>query len=469
MHRNLALLLLCAATHAGAVDFKPCADAASQPALAGSVCAVESVPADPSSAGSAASLSLFLRKFPTTEAASRGQVWLIAGGPGESGASFYGLLPTLRASFPGFDLLVPDHRGTGFSTRLCPDEEAPGSAGGAALEGAEWGTCFGRLNAQAAWTRQFSWTNAALDLKLLVERTPRHGQTVLYGVSYGTGLVLRALALGTRQVDQVVLDSLVPLPDDAAADLSRRSLIVDAVGRARLSECDAAPDCHARMGEPVEAIYRRVLARAATDPALQALIPGTDLKRLLGNLLDIPAAAASIPYIIKDLDAGSAARLNATLALVEKEGARLGSFPQSPPSIPLVALISGSENNLQPGRTAQAVRAEEANLLFTSALPGLLIDPGLPLYPRDAKAERPPVRLPPTLVIQGKRDAKTPYAAALRHVAVLRQAGPVRVFSSANGAHFALWHPYPCMEAAIRDFVLGVDGNHRCVALASPD
>jgi len=63
---------------------------------------------------------------------------LIAGGPGESGASFYGMVAELRTTFPGLDLIMPDHRGTGFSTRMCPDEEAPGSPEGGALAGAEW-------------------------------------------------------------------------------------------------------------------------------------------------------------------------------------------------------------------------------------------------------------------------------------------------------------------------------------------
>jgi pimeloyl-ACP methyl ester carboxylesterase len=30
----------------------------------------------------------------------------------------------LRPSFPDFDLILPDHRGTGFSGRLCPQEVA---------------------------------------------------------------------------------------------------------------------------------------------------------------------------------------------------------------------------------------------------------------------------------------------------------------------------------------------------------
>ena len=52
---------------------------------------------------------------------------------------------------------------------------------------------------------------------------------------------LRTLALGLPGVDGVILDSLVPLQDDAQADLSRRSRVTDAVGRRILAGCDASP------------------------------------------------------------------------------------------------------------------------------------------------------------------------------------------------------------------------------------
>ena len=72
------------------------------------------------------------------------------------------------------------------------------------------------MNANPAFTRQFPQTNGAHDLKSLLERMPRQGKTYVYGVSYGTGLVLRTLALGAPEIDGVILDSLVPLQEDRA-------------------------------------------------------------------------------------------------------------------------------------------------------------------------------------------------------------------------------------------------------------
>jgi pimeloyl-ACP methyl ester carboxylesterase len=464
-----ALALFSPVSLAYAAAFAPCDDAGAYPALAGSRCAIERVPADPSgAAGTKGDVSLFVRMFPAT-AARRGSVWLIAGGPGESGASFYGLLPKLRESFPGFDLVVPDHRGTGASTRMCPQEEAVASTGGTSLAGAEWGSCFASLNANPAYARQFSQTNAAYDLHTLLARAPRQGKTFVYGVSYGTQLVLRTVALGTPGIDGVILDSLVPLQDDATSDLSRRSLVTDAVGRRILADCDASPRCSRAMGEPTEQLYRKVLARAAAEPQLFAAVPGKNVKRFFGSLLDVPAAAAQIPYLIKELDTGGSTRMQAVIASVEQEMAGFGTFAQSAPSLPLVMLISGAENNLQPGRTAQQVDSEEAGLLFASPLPGYLVNPPFPLYAHDAWFAKAPAHLPPTLVLQGTYDAKTPYDAALRHITVLRRAGKVDLFTAERGGHFVLWSNTGCARAEVRNFVLGGDATTRCVSVTASD
>lgn len=468
LNRALAAAVLSAgaagATHAA--DFAPCTDAATHPALNGSLCAVERVPGDPSGASGApaADISLFVRKFPAA-GKSRGHAWLIAGGPGEPGASFYGVLPKMRQSFPGFDLVIPDHRGTGLSTRMCPGEEAAGSPGGHSLDGAEWGTCFASLNANPAYARQFSQTNAAHDLKLLLERVPTKGKTYVYGVSYGTQLVLRTVALGAAHIDGVVLDSLVSLQDDDKADLSRRSLVTDTVGRQILAQCDASARCSKRMGAPVETIYRRVLARADKEPALLAAIPGGNPKRFFGSLLDVPAAAARIPDMIKEIDEGRADTIKAVLADVEKQMAPLAGFAQTPPSVPLVIVISGAENNLQQGRTAEEVRKEEAGLLFASSLPGHLVGAPLPLYARDAWFAKVPAKLPPTLVVHGDRDGKTPYDAALRHIEVLRQAGPVQLHTASGGGHFVLWSDTACARHAVSKFVLGKELKTDCVSI----
>ncbi|HBM73424.1 MAG TPA: alpha/beta hydrolase, partial [Erythrobacter sp.] len=86
-----AVLTLAAATPAAAGEpaerpgFTPCADADAHPALGDTQCAQLAVPLD-HGAPATGTIDLFVRKFPARGAAT-GELWLIAGGPGESGAS----------------------------------------------------------------------------------------------------------------------------------------------------------------------------------------------------------------------------------------------------------------------------------------------------------------------------------------------------------------------------------------------
>lgn len=457
VYRKLACLLtsLLCLSGAGAAGFAPCADAATSAALRGSLCKVEAVPATWDGAGGER-LDLFVRKFPA-RGASRGSIWAIAGGPGESGASLYAFVEVFRRSFPGYDLIVPDHRGTGASTRVCPAEEALDSPGGSALAGAEWGSCFGGIDADPALARRFTLTNAAHDLRHLIMQDAAGGRPVyLYSVSYGTQLVLRTLQLGRLPLTGVVLDSLVPPQHDGRWDLSRRSLVVDDVGRRVLARCDADAACAAAMGAPAETVYRRVLARAAADPALAGKVPGRDLRSFLGALLDLPALRARIPYLVRDLDLGRTGELDAILAAVPAITATLGDSPQLPPALPLTGIISNTESDLRPGRSLDDVRQEEAPLLFRSPLPAILATSTLPRTPHDALFGRDPAWLPPTLVLHGTLDPKTHYDGALAHVASLRQAGPVGLVTVDGAPHFILWTAPACFEHQVGAFVAGV-------------
>jgi hypothetical protein len=81
------------------------------------------------------------------------------------------------------------------------------------------------------------------------------------------------------------------------------------------------------------------------------------------------AAGRQIPYLTRDIDEGEEDWAGTALAAVEKDMAAYGSLPQSPTSLPLVMLISSSENDLRSGRTTDDVGEEEAGLLFASSLP----------------------------------------------------------------------------------------------------
>ena len=121
-----ALFLVCFSAESAGADndrFVPCTDAADFPELTGSQCLTTSMPLHHESPDGQ-SIDLSVRRFPAAETGKRrGEVWLVAGGPGEPGASLYPFLSTFRKAFPHHDLVIPDHRGTGESERLCPQQE----------------------------------------------------------------------------------------------------------------------------------------------------------------------------------------------------------------------------------------------------------------------------------------------------------------------------------------------------------
>lgn len=438
---RLLLACLTAALSGGVVlaedGFTPCVDA-TLPGLAGSFCATSQMllrPADPD----AGTVDLFVRKIPSTSGRATGQVWLIAGGPGESGASFYPFLDRFRAAFPDRDLMIPDHRGTGYSTRHCPAEEAADSPGGRSLAGAEWGSCIGGMYADPDRTKSFTVTNASYDLSALITRYRGEGSVQVYGVSYGTQLVLRMLQAAPVTLDAIVLDGLVPLEAAAELDLSHRTAVVDEVGRSLLST------------DQIEA-YKALLA----DPDRQALwaeiVPGGDLRRFFAALLNFPGLRDQVPAIISALSEGDTSQLVAVRAALEDEFDQLGRYPQSSPALPLVVLMNASENNGRRDLTKDDVEAEARGALFTSPLPGLLVGASAPLYDRDAYYGLSPKVLPRILVIHGTLDPNTPYKGAVAHAAKLAEAGEVTFATVVSGAHVLPFAAPECFVQIVSAF-----------------
>lgn len=427
--------------------FVLCADTDLHPALVATDCAFVDVPLDHAQPDRG-QIKIFVRRF-RAEGEARGQIWLVAGGPGESGASFYPFIDTIKSAAPGFDLLIPDHRGTGFSTRLCPVEEATDSEGGSKLVGAEWGTCFGALNAQPDRTRAFTITNAARDLSSTMSRLGNGGPTYVYGVSYGTQLVLRMLATeAPHRLDGIIFDSLVPPEGDTTFDLSHRSGVTDRVGREVLKACDEQAECRLFFPDGTEKALRRLLEREDV-----VKVAGSRLRYQLASMLDHPETRAMIPNVIAGLQANDPAWLNFALDWLNARGAQIASLDQSASSIPLVSLISRSENNARPELTAEVVDREAQGYLFASPLPSLLLAGGIPTYPRDGSFGALPATLPRTIVLQGSLDPKTPYAGALQHVARLHPRGDVTLVRVEGAPHFILMTAPDAFKDAAQRFL----------------
>jgi pimeloyl-ACP methyl ester carboxylesterase len=139
------------------------------------------------------------------------------------------------------------------------------------------------------------------------------------------------------------------------------------------------------------------------------------------------------------------------------------------PSIPLVGIISASENNLRPQLSVEDLKKEDETLLFSSRLPELLVKPALPTYPHDRYFGKLPGRLPPMLVFGGTLDPKTPYDGSVSHIAALRHSGKIGLISVIGAPHFILWTAPDCFARFTSAFVQKAAlADQACVMASAP-
>ncbi|HSO00685.1 MAG TPA: alpha/beta fold hydrolase, partial [Candidatus Nanopelagicales bacterium] len=262
-------------------------------------------------------LSVFVKRVRGPEPPTR-QLWLLAGGPGVSGAAFDGAVEQLLALDRSLEIFIPDHRGTGRSTRLgCPDESL--RAGPPSLEA--WEACAAAL--QEAWGDRldhFSTTAAAQDLGALIEAAAEPDREVhIYGVSYGTVWAQRYLQLFPEQPDAVTLDSLLHARIGLPFWMDTWH---DRAGRELLDRCAADPVCSAKMGPDPEATVEAFFASLDAEtcvPLWEQKVTRSLMRQLFAVLLrhhDLRAAIPALAYRGLRCNPGDAAAIVRAIGFV---------------------------------------------------------------------------------------------------------------------------------------------------------
>ncbi|WP_437660715.1 alpha/beta hydrolase [Sorangium sp. So ce1182] len=185
------------------------------------------------------------RKLAATQP-SRAQLWLLNGGPGYSGADFEPLVQALSGIDPTLDMYMPDHRGTGRSSRLgCPAGETPESDLGSYLSDAEVVACLPEIKAELGDDLAgYNVTNAARDVGEVIERTRVPSSDVLVlGGSYGTVWGHRYLQLYPDQPTAVMLTGVA-----VNAHLSDMDGWLNDLGQRYMAACGADPACSGNLG-----------------------------------------------------------------------------------------------------------------------------------------------------------------------------------------------------------------------------
>ncbi len=167
-------------------------------------------------------------KVPTAAATRQGQIWLLDGGPGGSGLSFFLNEDITALGDAGWDILVPSHRGTLSPLVDCPNPAA--SKCRTALEDV-WGDGL----------RHFNTPQAAHDLAELIARESQipDDPVLVYGVSYGTMWAMYYGSLHPTQADGLILDSVLPAEVEILTQESSQQLSAEAL----LEHCIDDPAC----------------------------------------------------------------------------------------------------------------------------------------------------------------------------------------------------------------------------------
>ena len=218
-------------------------------------------------------LPFFVRRIPSPTQPSLGQLWLLQGGPGSAGWMFAHVADDFQEMAPGYDLLIPDYRGTGYSAWLGCEGDRPGSL---------VRRCFDEL--EAKWgegLEHFSTTATVRDIQWVIDATRRpEDKLLLYGVSYGTFVLNRYLTLFPDEADGALLDSVCPA---SGCDV-RMDHNANLVARHSFDLCGADAFCAGKLGTDPWAALESVFAKVDAGHC-SALYPAASNRALLEMLV----------------------------------------------------------------------------------------------------------------------------------------------------------------------------------------
>jgi pimeloyl-ACP methyl ester carboxylesterase len=375
-------------------------------------CANVPVPLDPSRPDGE-SVTLFVKRYRPKGGRGLRALWMLQGGPGASGHVFEGLSEAFATRFPDVDYYMPDHRGTGRSTRLgCAAQEAESSDGGIFITDAEWPACLDAV--RATWGDRlmaFNATNAAHDLGRLIAATRTPAQPVfVFGVSYGTYLAHRYLQLFPRQADGVVFDSVAP----PGISLFRQDADAHEAARDFFAACDADSVCRGHFDRDPWTVAEGLVTRLRDGHCAQAAVPAAPthvlFRRTFASMLMDPGLRAYVPAVVRRADRCAprdVAALQVFLRGVSRtqpvtEELRLWSWVLS-------QNILQSEFNESPPPTAEALEAiRESAVASRDVTASMQIHLGRwPVYPLDRYARAWADSDAPMLFLQGGLDPAT--------------------------------------------------------------
>jgi pimeloyl-ACP methyl ester carboxylesterase len=419
----------------------------------------------------------FVKRLPAAER-SRGQLWLLEGGPGFPASGVEFVAEDLHRTVPDLDIYMPDHRGVGRST-LFECEEARSRRLGTPLSqlvdcGAEIEQLWGED------TKEFTTTAAARDVLAVANHFHEQGrELIVWGASYGGYLAHRVLQADRHQnVTAAVLDSS-SLPIGGSSTLEQ-TLEVNEAGSNLLGACARDSECKARMGTDPEAHALNILSDLC--PELRALPFGERpyFQSMLSDALRAWRLLRLIPAMLYRAERCSQADIDALIAFYgELDDSGREGTPEAPESFALLVHIMFTEmtNELSPAE--DILRASE-EVVFADLGSSVDLRTALANWPRYAPDEfigRWAETDVPLLLLHGGLDTQTPPSMG-RALAEQYTAPGQQAFFFPTGTHGVYFGSHDYQEGDdrscgafltqefLRDAHATVDGS--CIVEAGP-
>lgn len=404
---------------ASAAPFAACPDAQ------GLECMTVTVPLDRSGAVPG-TVNLAVRRLPARQGPSRGTLFFIAGGPGESAI---GALPAIASIFasslPDYDILTYDQRGTGRSGALtCSALRNPGRRS----ETQASADCAKELGVG----RGFYRTADSVDDLEAVRQAAGGPQLSIFGVSYGgrvAGEYARRFPAG---VSRLLLDSPSPLGGTDPLDTQRlRALRPVFAALCAGAACPFTRSPYGDLSRLAKRLRTRPLRGRVVDSRGRSRRASARLPELYGATIgsDIaPGLRAQLPSAFRSALRGDEGPLLRALASPGAQGSKAqdevedisfvtnratlcaeSPFPWSPASQP------DRDREVRLNRTVSELGARAfapfppvVPILVGTSTPGCLRWPSV-TPPAPVAGPGPAV---PTLVLSGSEDLRTPLAGA---------------------------------------------------------
>ncbi len=389
-------------------------------------------------------IDFFVKRVPAATQPARGQLWLLQGGPGLSGASLESIVPALAKLAPDLDVYLPDHRGVGSSSSLdCTGIDA-------VIDGATTvpvqadvvaaGTaCRDQLLAKWGSLSGFNPAEAAADLGETIERTRTTGQSVfLWSTSYGTRWALRYLQEFPTQPSGVVLDSV----ESETASFTDFGAQLQAQSAPFLAACAADTFCNGKLGGNPTAFVIALGTKLDMGHCPTSMgLTKAEYRLLFGQTLTLPAGLRdALPALLFRVDRCNAGDQAAILNLRDLLAPGPAAVPPTTSAALNVNVTLSEIYDANPPSFATLVSGDTARLFSDNDGPfyRALYDVW-PRYDASPYHGAYPTSAVPVLMLQGTLDPLTPQAEAEEVAAAVHGANQTLVLLQ-NGAHGSLFN-----------------------------